>query len=55
MQHGEEISAELYKPGCQPVQVLYFAEELLYDVAHGVEVRIVSDRDFGIGVRRDHR
>ncbi len=54
MQHCEEIPAELLKSSCQSAHVLHFAEKPLHDIAHGIKVRVVRDRDFGIGFRRDY-
>ncbi len=54
MQHCEEIPAELLKSSCQSAHVLHFAEKPLHDIAHGIKVRVVRDRGFGIGFRRDY-
>ena len=48
--HVVEIDGVFFKSGCQPSHVFHFAEEAFDDVAHGVEVWIVSDRVFSIGL-----
>lgn len=44
MQHCHKVLGVFFKASGEPAHVLHFAEEAFDNVAHGIEVLVMSDR-----------